>query len=54
MLFAQARTETVLALRNGEQVLLTLLIPVALLIGLTVLTIIAERKSRTAAMTYFQ
>jgi ABC-2 type transport system permease protein len=40
MLFTQARTETTLALRNGEQVLLTLLIPLALLIGLTVLTFI--------------
>jgi ABC-2 type transport system permease protein len=40
MLFAQARTETTLALRNGEQVLLTLLIPLALLIGLTVLDIV--------------
>ena len=29
-----------LALRNGEQVLLTLLIPLALLIGLTLLTIV--------------
>lgn len=40
MLFTQARTETTLAMRNGEQVLLTLLIPLALLIGLTVLTFI--------------
>lgn len=40
MLYAQARTETLLALRNGEQVLLTLLIPLALLVGLTVLTAI--------------
>lgn len=40
MLLTQARTETVLALRNGEQVLLTLLIPLALLVGLSVLTIV--------------
>lgn len=40
MLLAQARTETLLALRNGEQVLLTLFIPLALLIGLSVLTIV--------------
>jgi ABC-2 type transport system permease protein len=40
MLFTQARTETTLALRNGEQVLLTLFIPLVLLIGLTVLTIV--------------
>ncbi|WP_137812326.1 ABC transporter permease [Gandjariella thermophila] len=40
MLAAQARTETALALRNGEQVLLTLLIPLALLVGLTTLRIV--------------
>lgn len=40
MLRTQARTETLLALRNGEQILLTLLIPIALLVGLTVLTFI--------------
>jgi ABC-2 type transport system permease protein len=51
MLFAQARTETVLALRNGEQVLLTLLIPVALLIGLTVLTIIPMTGHRVDSVT---
>ncbi len=51
MLFAQARTETVLALRNGEQVLLTLLIPVALLIGLTVLTIIPMAGHRVDSVT---
>jgi ABC-2 type transport system permease protein len=39
MLFVHARTEAVLTLRNGEQILLTLLIPVALLVGLTVLDI---------------
>jgi ABC-2 type transport system permease protein len=35
MLAVHARTEAVLTLRNSEQVLLTLLIPVALLVGLT-------------------
>lgn len=35
MLFVHARTEAVLTLRNSEQILLTLLIPVALLVGLT-------------------
>ncbi|BCJ37429.1 transport permease protein [Actinocatenispora thailandica] len=40
MLAAQTATETKLALRNGEQVLLTLIIPLALLIGLTELPII--------------
>jgi ABC-2 type transport system permease protein len=51
MLLAQARTETALALRNGEQVLLTLLIPVALLIGLTVLTVIPMTGHRVDAVT---
>jgi ABC-2 type transport system permease protein len=51
MLLAQARTETVLALRNGEQVLLTLLIPVALLVGLTVLTVIPMTGHRVDAVT---
>ena len=36
MLAAQAGTELRLALRNGEQVLLTLLIPMVLLVGLSV------------------
>jgi ABC-2 type transport system permease protein len=36
MLFVHARTEALLTLRNSEQILLTLLIPVALLVGLTV------------------
>lgn len=40
MLLAQAGTETRLALRNGEQVLLTLLIPVVLLVGLSVLRVV--------------
>ncbi|WP_459715808.1 ABC transporter permease [Actinophytocola sp. KF-1] len=39
MLFVHARTEALLTLRNSEQVLLTLLIPAALLVGLTVLDI---------------
>jgi ABC-2 type transport system permease protein len=40
MLLAQTATETRLALRNGEQVLLTLIIPLALLIGLTELPLL--------------
>lgn len=40
MLRAQAGVETRLALRNGEQVLLTLLIPVALLVGLTLVPLL--------------
>jgi ABC-2 type transport system permease protein len=51
MLFAQARTETTLALRNGEQVLLTLLIPLALLVGLTVLTIVPMAAPRVDSVT---
>lgn len=51
MLYAQARTETLLALRNGEQVLLTLLIPLALLIGLTVLTAIPIAEPRIDSLT---
>lgn len=51
MLVAQARTETMLALRNGEQVLLTLLIPLALLVGLTVLTIVPMAAPRVDSVT---
>ncbi len=40
MLLTQARTEFILTLRNGEQVLLTLLIPVGLLVGLTLLNVV--------------
>lgn len=40
MLFVHARTEAMLTLRNSEQILLTLLIPVALLVGLTVFPIL--------------
>ena len=39
MLAAHVRTEALLTLRNSEQVLLTLLIPLALLIGLTELDV---------------
>lgn len=40
MLFTHARTETGLTLRHGEQILLTLLIPLALLVGLSVLDVV--------------
>lgn len=40
MLLAQARIELALTLRNGEQVLLTLLIPLALLIGMSLLDVL--------------
>lgn len=51
MLAAQARVETAMTLRHGEQVLLTLLIPVALLIGLTVLPIVVLPEPRVDEVT---
>jgi ABC-2 type transport system permease protein len=51
MLAAQAITELRLALRNGEQVLLTLVIPVLLLVGLTVVDVVALPEPRIAAVT---
>ena len=51
MLYTQARIEALLALRNGEQVLLTLLIPLALLIGLTLLKIIPMPAPRVNSVT---
>jgi ABC-2 type transport system permease protein len=40
MLLTQARTEFIVTMRNGEQVLLTLLIPVGMLVGLTLLNVV--------------
>lgn len=40
MLLTHARVETALTLRNGEQILLTLLIPLALLVGLSLLDLL--------------
>lgn len=51
MLYTQARIETLLAFRNGEQVLLTLLIPLVLLIGLTLIKIIPMPSPRVDAVT---
>jgi ABC-2 type transport system permease protein len=51
MLAAQATTELRLALRGGEQVLLTLVIPVVLLVGLTVLDVVPLPEPRVAAVT---
>jgi ABC-2 type transport system permease protein len=51
MLFAQARMETVLTLRNGEQVLLTVLIPFALLIALSLMTVIPMPDPRVGSAT---
>jgi ABC-2 type transport system permease protein len=50
MLAAQAGTELRLALRNGEQVLLTLLVPVVLLVGLTLLDVVPLPQPRVAAV----
>ncbi len=51
MLAAQAATELRLALRNGEQVLLTLVIPAVLLVGLTLLDVVPLPEPRVAAVT---
>lgn len=50
MLAAQAGTELRLALRHGEQVLLTLLIPVVLLVGLTLLDVVPLPEPRVQAV----
>lgn len=51
MLLVHARTEAVLTLRNSEQILLTLLIPVALLVGLTALDIFDVPDPRVDSVT---
>jgi ABC-2 type transport system permease protein len=51
MLLAQARTEFVLTLRNGEQVLLTLLIPLGMLVGLTMLNVVPVPDPRVDGVT---
>lgn len=51
MLLTHARTEAMLTLRNGEQVLLTVLIPLALLVGLSVLKIIDMPEPRVDSVT---
>jgi ABC-2 type transport system permease protein len=48
MLLVQAGTETRLALRHGEQALLTLLIPIVLLVGLSVLRVVPLPEPRVA------
>ena len=50
MLATQAGTELRLQLRNGEQVLLTLLIPIVLLVGLTLLDVVPLPPPRVAAV----
>ena len=51
MLLTQARTEFILTLRNGEQVLLTLLIPVGMLVGLTLLDVVPVPPPRVDNVT---
>jgi ABC-2 type transport system permease protein len=51
MLAAQSATELRLALRHGEQVLLTVLVPIVLLVGLTLLTVVPLPEPRIAAVT---
>lgn len=46
MLLTQARTEFTLTLRNGEQLLLTMLIPLGLLVGLTLLDVVPVGQPR--------
>lgn len=50
MLAAQSATELRLALRHGEQVLLTVLIPIVLLVGLTLLTVVPLPEPRVATV----
>jgi ABC-2 type transport system permease protein len=50
MLAVQSGTEMRLALRNGEQVLLTLLIPIVLLVGLSTLDVVPLPAPRIAAV----
>ncbi|MEV0679449.1 ABC transporter permease [Actinosynnema sp. NPDC050436] len=49
MLLTQARTEAVLTLRNGEQILLTVLIPVALLVALATMAVIPVPEPRVGS-----
>lgn len=50
MLAAHARTEVALTLRNGEQILLTLLIPIALLVGLTYVHVVPMPEPRVNSL----
>ncbi|MEU7481672.1 ABC transporter permease [Lentzea sp. NPDC042327] len=51
MLFAHARTEAMLTLRNGEQILLTVLIPLALLVALSLMSVIPMPEPRVGSAT---
>jgi ABC-2 type transport system permease protein len=50
MVATQARTETLLAFRNGEQVLLTLLIPILLLVALSLINFVPSAHSGVPAI----
>lgn len=50
MLAAQSRLELTLLLRNGEQLLITLLIPITLLVGLTLLDVVSLPAPRVASV----
>lgn len=49
MLFVHARTEALLTLRNGEQILLTVLIPLALLVALSLMSVIPMPEPRVGS-----
>lgn len=49
MLFVHARTEALLTLRNGEQILLTVIIPLALLIALSLMAVIPMPEPRVGS-----
>ncbi len=53
MLAAQTRTELVLLLRNGEQLLLTLVVPVVLLVVLSALDVVAVPRPGVARVDFF-
>ncbi|GAA0896617.1 ABC transporter permease [Pseudonocardia zijingensis] len=50
MLATQSATELRLALRHGEQVLLTMLVPIVLLVGLTLLSVVPLPEPRIATV----
>ncbi|MEO6879633.1 MAG: ABC transporter permease [Mycobacteriaceae bacterium] len=50
MLLAQSRLELTLLLRNGEQLLITLLIPITLLVGLTEINLVDLPAPRVASV----
>ncbi|WP_184675623.1 ABC transporter permease [Saccharothrix violaceirubra] len=49
MLLVQARTEAVLTLRNGEQALLTVIIPIGLLVALALMSVIPMPEPRVGS-----